>query len=78
MKHIVEIEVDTDIGLFDLVDKFKKMLQSEFNKGYIKNNPMYFITTEYQQVEDEYIGFKGINNGSGYRTSVCRETEDER
>jgi hypothetical protein len=65
--HLVQLYIQTDMGLFPLVKELRKHLQNFMDENPIKNDPMVFVTTEYEQVIDKYLYFEGKKNGSGYR-----------
>ncbi|HJX79163.1 hypothetical protein [Glutamicibacter sp.] len=65
--YIVQIHIQTGMDLFPLVRELRKHLQAFMDDNKIDNDPMSFVTTEYDKVIDRYTHFEGKNNGSGYR-----------
>lgn len=64
-KYILQIGLETDIGLFDIADKLREIFLKEIDKKTYRNHVIVRLTI-YEKIEDQLTKLEGINNGSGY------------
>ena len=68
MKYILQIGLETDLGIFDLEDKLKEMFLPYIWSNTFTNNIL-VKQCQYDLIEDHMYELKGIrnHNGGGFR-----------
>jgi len=63
-KYILQIGLETDLDLFPLEDKIRKLFLPEIKKGNFSNH-IVVKQCQFESIKDEFYDLVGIHNHSG-------------
>jgi len=63
-KYILQVGLETDIGLWELMDRIKDMFSPDVEHDTFKDTTR-FKLIEYKEIKDCLTHLEGVDNGSG-------------